>query len=155
MNRQEKIESVVDMFLNLQYGNSVAHSDIERLIGHQKTSQEYRGIVNAAKKKLLEQHHMIESVRGIGYRLTVPDNYTKQSMRQIMLGAKRIDKGTKIMSNAPLEKMSVEGLEQYHRVNDKIRDLQAATTGAKVEIRMLGAKRPHPFAQMLTERVGG
>lgn len=88
---------------------------------------------------------MVESIRKSGYRVVDPDDYTTHSVRQVAAGARKIDNGTKIIRHAPVSDMSVEGLEAYRRVDDRLQILQAAITGAKVEITMLGTKRQHPL----------
>ena len=58
-------------------------------------------------------------------------------------------------STSKAYRMSIEEIQKRNRESDHLRDLQFAMTGAKVEIRMNGAKRPHPYTQMLTERLAG
>lgn len=48
-------------------------------------------------------------------------------------------------------RMNIEDVQKRNREYDSLRGLQAAMTGSKVEIHMLGAKRPHPYTQMLAE----
>ena len=48
-------------------------------------------------------------------------------------------------------RMNIEKIQRHNREFDSLRGLQVAMTGAKVEIRMLGAQRPHPYTQMLAE----
>lgn len=71
--------------------------------------------------------------------LVEPDNYTVHPVRQVAAGARQIDRGVNIMRHAPIANMTPEGLESYNRVNDRLQILQASMTGAKVELKMLGA----------------
>ena len=74
-----------------------------------------------------------------------PDEYTDQSVRNIGAGVKRIDKGVRILNNAPVKDMTQFGVQRYNSVVDKSRILQAATHGAKVEIKMLSSRRENPL----------
>lgn len=91
---------------------------------------------------------MIKSIRKSGYQVVEPDDYTAHSVRQVVAGAKKIDSGVKIMRHAPVSNMTPEGVESYNRVNDRLQILQASITGAKVELKLLGARRPHPLRQL-------
>lgn len=148
MNRKEKVQALVEEFLGKDYGGSMTHYEIASVIEEREGSTKYRSIVETAKKKLLECGKMIENVRGVGYRVISPDEYTGQSAKCVVSGAKRIDKGTKILQNAPVKDMTQDGVSQYNMISDKIRILQAAVCGAKVEINMLSSKRENPLKRM-------
>lgn len=145
MERQDKIQKIVEAFLSKEYGATMHHYEIASLIETNEKSSEYRTIVRAASKKLLDCGRMIENVRGVGYRVTDPDEYTKQSAKCVISGARKINKGARIIQNAPVKDMSQEGLQAYNTVADRMRILQAAVAGAKVEINMLSNKRKNPL----------
>lgn len=145
MNRQQKISALISLICNTAYGETISHSDISRAIEEAVNSQKYRGIVSAAKKRCVELGRATESIRGVGYRLILPDEYTNQSVKQIVSGAKRIDAGVKILTGAPVREMSQTGLESYNQVSDRVRILQASVAGAKVEISMLSTRRQNPL----------
>ena len=104
--------------------------------------------MQAVLKKLLDCGKMIANVRGVGYRVVDPDDYTLQSAKCVVSGAKKINKGTKILSNAPVCDMSDEGRRKYNAVADRVKILQAAVSGARVEINMLSSKRENPLKLM-------
>lgn len=146
MNRSEKVNTIVEQFANMGYGESLTHKQIAEMIGIKSTDGSYRYIVHQAQKHLLGHGKMIECVRGVGYRVVQPDDYTTASARRIVAGVRQIDKGAKILSHAPTKDMTIEGIQAYNRVNDRVAILNAAVTGAKVEINMLATKREHPLA---------
>lgn len=145
MNRQEKIKALVDTFINEEYGKVLEHWRISSVIGEHYGSPQYRQIVNRAKKELLDSGKMIANVFGVGYRVVNPDEYTEQSTKCVVSGAKKIDKGVTILSNAPVKDMTQAGAQRYFAVSDKIQIVQAALHGAKVEIKMLSSKRENPL----------
>jgi len=149
MNKKDKIQKLVEEFITKDYGGALTHYEIACLIEEKEGSVAYREIVSSAQKKLLDCGKMIENVRGIGYRVVRPDEYTEQSAKCVVSGARRIDKGTRILRNAPVKDMSREGVQQYNLITDKIRILQAAVCGAKVEINMLSSKRENPLKRMV------
>lgn len=145
LTKQEKVKALVELFANEKYGATVEHFKIAATIGEHYGSQNYTQIVAKAKKELLDSGKMITSVFGVGYRVVNPDEYTDQSARCVVLGARRIDKGMKILDNAPVQDMTQDGVQKYNTVSDRLHILRAAVTGAKVEIKMLNAKRENPL----------
>ena len=56
----------------------------------------------------------------------------------------------KILDNAPVQDMTQDGVQKYNTVSDRLHILRAAVTGAKVEIKMLNAKRENPLKVQAT-----
>lgn len=154
MDRQDKIKALVEEFANMNYGETLEHFRIAALIEEGVNTSEYRYIVRKAQKRLLECGKMIANVKGTGYRVVCPDEYSFQSSKCVIAGARRIDHGAKIMRNAPVKDMSLEGRQTYNSISDRMRILQAAMTGAKVEINMLSSKRENPLMKMIEQPQG-
>lgn len=146
MDRTEKVKTIVDQFATMNYGESLTHKQIAEMVGVKSTDSEYRYLIHQAQKHLLEHGKMVECVRGVGYRIVFPDDYTTASTRAVATGVRRIKKGTNILAHAPISDMTVEGIQAYNHVRDRMTILEAAVTGAKVEINMLSKKREHPLA---------
>jgi hypothetical protein len=145
LTKQEKIKALVEAFVNESYGATLEHFKIAAVIGEGYGTPKYREIVTRAKKELLDSGKMIANVHGIGYRLVYPDEYTDQSARCVVSGARRIDKGVHILDSAPVKDMTQMGAQKYNTVADRMRIMQAAIHGAKVEIKMLANKRQNPL----------
>ena len=146
MTKQERIKTVVDYIANLPYGEIITHDKLAYIADVKQKSQDYRDIMFRAAKRLIDHGHIIKNIRGVGYQVIDPDDYSALSVKHAVRGAKLIDKGVKVMRNAPVSDMTQEGRTRYNAVNDRLTILQAAVTGAKVEITMLESKRPHPLA---------
>ena len=144
MNRQEKIDSLVKAVSERKYGDIMDFKEIGYIIHHEYGTHAYSDILQAARKRLIATGHMIVNVRGVGYKVCMPDNYTGEGVRYMRQGAKRIDRGAKILNHAPVNDMSPEAREAHNRVNDRMIRLQAAMAGASVEIHMLG-KNQNPL----------
>lgn len=145
MDRREKVNTIVERFASMNYGESLTHNQIAEMVGIKKTDGEYRYLISQSQKHLLAHGKMIESVRGVGYRVVFPDNYTLISTRCVASGVRRIDNGMKILAHAPVKEMTQDGVQAFNTVRDRMAILQAAVTGAKVEINMLSKKRQHPL----------
>jgi len=143
----DKVKKLVGYIMEKGYGDIVYHQEIAEQIGEQMNTSRYFSTVNAAKKELLESGRMVRSIRRTGYQVVVPDEYTAHSVRQVVAGAKKIDNGVNIMRHATVRDMTFEGMLTYNRVNDRLQIIQASITGAKVELSMLGTRRPHPLSQ--------
>ena len=146
MTRKEKINAAVDLVSSREYGNIITHQEFIAVMHESGITPSYRDAISVAAKKCIECGKMIESVHGVGYRVVSPDEYTGQSVRCVISGAKKIDDGNKILMYAPVNDMTQPGLESYNRVSDRMRVLQASLAGAKVEIKMLEKQRRHPLA---------
>lgn len=147
MNRKEAIDSLVQAVEDRDYGDVLNFGEIGSIIGQRYGSMAYNTILQAARKRLITAGHMIVNVRGVGYKVCNPDSYTGEGVRYMRQGARKIDRGAKILSHAPVNDMSPEAREAHNRVNDRMTRLQAAMAGASVEIHMLSTKTAHPLLQ--------
>ena len=142
---KKKSEVLAEEISKLPYGEIVYHSAISSIIGEKYGTQQYRQVVQAAKKILLVRYGvLIESIRKSGYRVVEPDNYVDNSLKHYKRGYKQFKQGSTVLTNAPTKDMTPEGLVEYRRVNDRAVTLQASLTGAVVELKAL-AKKEHPF----------
>lgn len=141
MTRKEAIDNLFEEVSKKQYGDLLSFSDIGYIIQQKYGSSAYSDILQAAMKRLELAGHMIVNVRGIGYKVCQPDEYTNEGVRRVRQGAKRIDRGTKVLNHAPVNDMTPAAREVHNRVNDRMTRLQAAMAGASVEIHMLSTSK--------------
>lgn len=141
MNRKEAIDNLVEAVEARGYGEVLNFDEIGGIINQKYGSTTYSDILQAARKRLIAAGHMIVNVRGIGYKVCDPDNYTGEGVRYMRQGARKIDRGAKIISHAPVNDMSPAAREAHNRVNDRMISLQAAMAGASVEIHMLESRK--------------
>lgn len=141
MNRKEAIDSLVKAVGERDYGDVLNFDEIGGIINQKHGTMQYNDILQAARKRLIEAGHMIVNVRGIGYKVCPPDGYTGEGVRYMRQGARRIDRGAKILNHAPVNDMSPQARETHNRVNDRMVRLQAAMAGASVEIHMLNTSK--------------
>lgn len=139
MSRKEAIDNLVKAVEERNYGDVLNFDEIGGIINQEYGSVAYSDILQAARKRLIAAGHMIVNVRGIGYKVCVPDNYTGEGVRYMRQGARKIDRGAKIISHAPVNDMTPAAREAHNRVNDRMVLLQAAMAGASVEIHMLSS----------------
>ena len=141
MNRQDAINNLVKAIEERDYGDVLPFEEIGHIIGQKYGTTTYNDILQAARRRLITAGHMVVNVRGIGYKVCVPDGYTNEGVRYMRQGARKIDRGAKIISHAPVNDMSPEARAAHNRVNDRMMMLQAAMAGASVEIHMLSARK--------------
>jgi len=137
INNKKKEEILYDYIIKLNYGDTILHQDIESIIQEKHDSKKYQSIIQKAKRKLLESSKGLENVKGIGYRVIYPDNYTDLSLKYIKSGYRKIDNGFKVLQHAPVNDMSKEGFERYRHVRDSANRLHAMVAGGCTEIKML------------------
>lgn len=139
MNRKEAIDNLFEQVSKKKYGDILDFKEIGYIIHQEYGSNAYSDILQAARKRLELAGHMIVNVRGVGYKVCQPDDYTSEGVRRVRQGARRIDRGTKVLNHAPVNDMTPAAREAHNRVNDRMVRLQAAMAGASVEIHMLSA----------------
>ena len=137
MTRKDAIDSLVQAVEERNYGDVLLFDEIAAIIGQKYGSNRFGDILQAARKRLIVTGHMIVNVRGVGYKVCEPDKYTGEGVRYMRQGARKIDRGSKIIGHAPVNDMSPIAREAHNRVNDRMVRLQAAMAGASVEIHML------------------
>lgn len=141
MTRKDAIDNLVKAVEERNYGDVLNFEEIGGIINQKHGTMAYNDILQAARKRLIAAGHMIVNVRGIGYKVCYPDNYTGEGVRYMRMGARKIDRGAKILNHAPVNDMSQAAREAHNRVNDRMVRLQAAMAGASVEIHMLEASK--------------
>ena len=141
MTRQKAINNLVKAVMERDYGAVLDFDEIGGIINQRHGTATYSDILQAARKRLYEAGHMIVNVRGVGYKVCYPDSYTGEGVRYMRQGARRIDRGAKIIAHAPVNDMSPAAREAHNRVNDRMTRLQAAMAGASVEIHMLSKSK--------------
>lgn len=144
MDRKTAIDNLVKAVEERNYGEVLNFDEIGGIINQKYGTTTYNDILQAARKRLVTAGHMIINVRGIGYKVCYPDGYTGEGVRYMRQGARKIDRGVKIIGHAPVNDMSPAARETLNRVNDRMRTLQAAMAGASVEIHMLETSK-HPL----------
>lgn len=143
---KKKSEILAEKISGMNYGDDILHSEIAAIIQEPYHSQRFNSIVQQSKKILLTEYSKnLESVRGVGYRISYPDDFTNASQKYVKRGVNAIRKSEKILTHAPVKDMSEEGRTTYRRVHDRVVILNAAIQGASVEVKML-SKKAHPFA---------
>jgi len=144
MNRKDAINNLVKAAQERHYGDVLSIDEISSIIDHEYGTSAYNDILQTARKRLVAAGHMIVNVRGVGYKVCEPDSYTDEGIRKMHHGMKQVDRGSKIITHAPVNDMSAVAREAHNRVNDRMLRLQAAMAGASVEIHMLG-KNTNPL----------
>lgn len=134
MTRKDAIDTLVTAIMERDYGEMLTFAEIGKIIQHK---YDYRDILQAARKRLIEAGRMIVNVRGVGYKVCEPDDYTGVGIGYMRRGVRKIDRGAKIVRYAPVSDMSPEARAAHNRVNDKLTRVQAALAGASVELHML------------------
>ena len=144
MTRKEAIDSLVKAVEGKGYGDVLDYMEIGEIIDQRYGTHMFNDILQTARKRLIVAGRMIVNVRGIGYKVCRPDDYTGEGVRYMRQGARKIDRGAKIIGHAPVSDMSPEAREAHNRVSDRMTRLQAAMAGASVEIHMLSTSK-HPL----------
>lgn len=146
IKNKKKSEILVEKIISMDFGDTILHSEIADLIREPYPSQKYNSTIQKAKKVLLKEYgRHIECVRGDGYRITHPDDFTGASLKHYNRGFREMKKGEDVLTYAPVQHMSEEGRITYRRVHDRAVILNASMRGAKVEMKAL-SKKQHPFA---------
>lgn len=142
-NKKQKIQELLaEMISKYDYGTIVNHEWISRVINIPYGTNKYKAIIGKTKQILIKKYSkVLESIKGVGYRIILPDEYTDNTLGHYNRGFKELQRGYEVMENAPIAEMSSEGLEIHRRVYDRSTMLLASIQGAKAELRVLSKRR--------------
>ena len=140
------IREAANKIIGMEYGDVIMHSEIAEMIGADYRTKGYYTAMRKIHKICLENSKFLESVHKIGYRIVIPDDYSKNARNQIEKGVKRIIVAEAIMAYAPLDEMSVIARQRHLEQADHIRRLSAYMTAGSVEVNLLSkpAKTNNP-----------
>lgn len=140
-SQNPKVKSVIDNVIELNYGDTITHLEMEAWTGEKNKTRKYYSVVQRANKKLKTLGKMLETVSGVGYRVLLPDEYTDSAVRSYAKGFKCLGEGNETLVHAPTKHMSQEGLQAHREVSDRAHVLYAAMAGGYTEIKMLSQKQ--------------
>lgn len=146
INNKKKSEILATEISKLNYGDTILHTQIAKIIEVEYPSNKYTTTIRKARRILLKKGIVLENIVGDGYRLVQPDDFVDQSLRHYKRGFNEMQKGYDTLNAAPTDKMTQEGLNRFRRVYDRSVSLQASMKGVSVELKELSGKKKHPFA---------
>lgn len=151
VKNRSKADILADVIAGLDFGCVISHAEISDIIKESRNTTKYTSIVQRAKKTLIQEYgKVLESIRGEGYRVIMPDDYVNHSLKHYKRGMKEFNKGNATLDAAPTKYMSEEGRTAHRYVSERATILNASLKGGVVELKTLGEKK-HPF---LPEKVG-
>lgn len=138
IENKKKSEILAETIASMSYGDVITHKEIENIIEEKYGSSKYRSELSRAKRILLKEHNKcIESIRGDGYRIISPDDFTTESLRHYRRGFNSLQRGADVLENAPVKDMTADGVAAYRRVYDRSVLLLASMKGAQTELKVL------------------
>lgn len=140
-----EVEDLVDFMSTYEYGTVFEHNAISNMLDVPKNSTKYRTSIAKLKKLMLEKGKMLESLRGVGYKIVNPSDYAGKAINQYKLGFNRLTKGEKILNYTPVNDLSDEDRKVYNAVTDGAVRLNASLAGGIVELNRLNKSKSHPF----------
>lgn len=140
--RQEKIQRIFDALKGLEYGTEVHHEALMSIVDSKVKDTEYYSVVNVARARLVEAGKCTRTIHGIGYMIIHPDEYAEESRRQIEFAGKRMNEAERIVSYAPVERMSAEGFARHRAYSDRLCMFKAHMIGVRKELSVLVNQKP-------------
>lgn len=147
-NEKQKVQELLaEMIAKYDYGAIISHDWISHIASIPYGTNKYKTIIGKTKRILIKKYSkVLESVKGIGYRIILPDEYTDNTLGHYKKGFKELQRGYEVIENAPITEMSPEGLEIHRRVYDRSTVLLASMQGVRAELKMLNKRRkPAPI----------
>lgn len=122
----KRLKGVAEDIAGREYGDVLPHQDLAVLLGVPPKCTEYYNLVQRLNTRLLRKSKVLENVRGIGYRIVEPDNYTDLALDHFSRAAKQVRKATRVMKFAPVDKMSENGRVRFNDTSDQAVKLRAS-----------------------------
>ena len=145
IENKKKSEILAEAISQMAYGELITHMRIAEIIDEDLSSNAYRTAITKARKLLLREHsRVIESIRGVGYRVVMPGDVIIHSLKHYKRGFNEMQKGADTLDYAPVQDMTPDELADYRRMHDRSITLKATMAGVKSELKLLG-QRNHPL----------
>jgi len=133
----DKIKEAIQYIASMEYGETLMHDEIAELVGETYGTHPYRSAVSKIYFECLKQGKMFKNVKGIGYRLVMPDDYAICAIGKIMKGSSQIKRGVDIMTYAPVDKMNLLERQRHREISDHMNRIDAHMRAGIVEANLL------------------
>ena len=140
--KQERVTRLFEALKNTEYGAEISHESMMRLTRFDQKCKDYYELVGAVNDKLTEIGKRLRNIHGVGYKFISPDEYAEESRRQIEYAGKRLNEADKVVTYAPAEKMTQEGLSKFRAFADRFSSLKAHMIGVRKELSVLVNEKP-------------
>lgn len=140
--KQERVTRLFEALKNTEYGAEISHESMMRLTGFDQKGKDYYELVGAVNDKLTEIGKRLRNIHGVGYKFISPDEYAEESRRQIEYAGKRLNEADKVVTYAPADKMTQEGLTKFRAFADRFSSLKAHMIGVRKELSVLVNEKP-------------
>lgn len=113
------IRSIMKKFpvSQLKEGKLISHEQLEEILGINRNSNRYKGIVFAWKNKMLNEYNrLLGSVRGEGYKLLDPHDRVSYSFRLQVSGIKKLEKCYNCAKTTDTSRLDEEDIRRRQRL---------------------------------------
>jgi hypothetical protein len=117
---RRKIVELANMIENLEYRSVIEHRQLMNYFEMDRRVSEYYRRVKMANAVLLTKGKFLRNVANVGYEVIHPDEFIDVAGSEFRKATRRMRQGDKIRTNAPLDKMSAEGLKRHRMVSDRM-----------------------------------
>ena len=93
-NEKQKVQELLaEMIAKYDYGAIISHDWISHIASIPYGTNKYKTIIGKTKRILIKKYSkVLESVKGIGYRIILPDEYTDNTLGHYKKGFKESHK---------------------------------------------------------------
>lgn len=81
-NSQELINKLFNLFITKEYGDLIYHSEVEKILGFDRSLNKYGIYVKQAKDRLVEHSKILKAIPGIGWQVLKPQQVSSFVYRQ-------------------------------------------------------------------------
>jgi hypothetical protein len=151
-------KEIVSLLCDYEYGSTIRHEDIEAISGLSRARDHHRYFnqIKKAKKHLLRDYgRKLRAIPDKGYELVNPNEFVKESRREVIRGTRRIREAGDTLAYVPQERLSPVENRMVADAASKTGMLLAFATGtlAKTKPSLLAKRADVP--KLITEEIKG
>lgn len=128
-NSSDKIEQIYNLFIQKQYGDIVYHSEVEKILGFDRTVSKYGIYVKKAKDRLIEHSKVLKGIPGVGWQVLKPQQVSGFVYRKyIKKTLNMYNYSTEILNNLDKRNLTDVRIQEYNQVKELNSTLKNTTT---------------------------
>lgn len=120
-SKRQNIQECVEFILSMNYGQTVFHSDLCKILGYnidyEEEEKKYKSTMARVKQFILEYGYVLKSISGVGYYILKPSQISKHCYRTYIKSAARMyDKSEFILNHTEKSQLNEDRLEEFQNM---------------------------------------
>lgn len=138
-DRREEVERIVEYIItHYNYGDTIQHKQLERLIGAEQGELEYAYLLASVKNELITYGCVLTPVVNEGYRILYPNEIAREVYKKYAKSSlARLEKGLMIMSHIDTSTLTQEEKQQFDDIEKIVQKMRISSENSLLEAQFI------------------